>query len=160
MRDRGGYGRVVPDICGDVGIVGCADALEFAERVGGIESGVGKRLGKQITQAEYAEARREKSGSKKKREKREKNRAPNRVGINSDRSLQTLYGFDCWDWGILMMTSLGLARPSSSRAMDSILWGSVLRDLTSSESSAFSLARRLMSDCTRSISNLVRRMAR
>ena len=50
MRDCGGYGRVVPDICGDVGIVGSADALEFAERVGGIESGVGKRLGKKIMQ--------------------------------------------------------------------------------------------------------------
>jgi len=62
-------------------------------------------------------------GAKKTREKkREENRPPDPVGINSDRSLQKLYGFDCWDWGILMMTSLGLARPSSSRAMDSILW--------------------------------------
>jgi hypothetical protein len=46
--------------------------LEFAERVGGLDSGVGKRLGKKITQgAEYAEPRREKSGGKK-NERKEK----------------------------------------------------------------------------------------
>ena len=72
MRDCGGYGRVVPDICGDVGIVGRADALEFAERVGGIESGVGKTTGKKDNaEALSALSRAEKRvGAKKTREKR------------------------------------------------------------------------------------------
>ncbi len=37
MRDCGGYGGVVRDICGHAGIVGGADAMECTERVGGIE---------------------------------------------------------------------------------------------------------------------------
>src|SRR6266481_8021674 len=47
MRDCGGYGGFVRDICGDAGIVGGADAVECAERVGGIESGdqsIGSKL--------------------------------------------------------------------------------------------------------------------
>src|SRR6266481_5580623 len=139
MRDCCGYGGIVRDICGDVGIVSVSDAAKG-------RGSVRPRCKTDIWGTSE--------------ERREENRPPDWVGRNSDRSLQKLYGFDCWDWGILMMTSLGLARPSSSRAMDSILWGSVLRDFTSSESSAFSFARRLMLDWTRSISCLVRRMAR
>jgi hypothetical protein len=44
----------VRDICGDAGIVGGADAIEFAERVGGVSEeraeGTGKKAGKKTTQ--------------------------------------------------------------------------------------------------------------
>src|SRR6516225_9435842 len=55
-----------------------------------------------------------------------------------------------------MITSPGLASPSSSRAIASILCGSDFSDFTSSDSSAFSLFSRTISPCTRSISSLVR----
>ena len=87
MRDCGGYGGVVPDICGDVGIVGCADALEFAERVAGIERSRKKIRKKDNTEAMSTPGRAEKEWEQKKREKREQNRPPDRARINSDRSL-------------------------------------------------------------------------
>ena len=50
MRDCTGYGGAVRDIFGDAGIVGGADAMEFAERVGGVSArrpeAAGKRAGK------------------------------------------------------------------------------------------------------------------
>jgi len=71
MRDCGGYGRVVPDICGDVGIVGCADALGFAERVAGIEKSRKKIRKKDNTEAMSTPRRAERRvGAKKTREKR------------------------------------------------------------------------------------------
>ena len=49
MRDCGGDGGAMRDICGDAGIVGGADAVEFAKGVGGVERAVEKD-GKGITQ--------------------------------------------------------------------------------------------------------------
>jgi hypothetical protein len=46
MRDCGGYGGAVRDICGDAGIVGGADAMEFAERVGGVSERRPEETGK------------------------------------------------------------------------------------------------------------------
>ena len=72
VRDRAGYSRALRDICGDVGIVGCADALGFAERVAGIE-----RSRKKIRKKHNAEAlstlrRAEKRVGAKKNERKEK----------------------------------------------------------------------------------------
>src|SRR5262249_33136596 len=70
------------------------------------------------------------------------------------------YGFRESFWlcpcGILIITSPGFANPNPSRAIFSILFGSVRNSCTSSASSAFSLFKRAMSFCTFSISCLVR----
>jgi len=50
MRDCGGHGGVVCDLCGDVGIVRGADAMEREEGVGGVSETrpeeTGKKAGK------------------------------------------------------------------------------------------------------------------
>src|SRR6516225_5175445 len=55
---------------------------------------------------------------------------------------------NCCDCGILMITSPGLARPNSSRAIFSILRGSLFSSLTSSCSCTFSLLSRFISAFT------------
>src|SRR5207244_1555215 len=67
---------------------------------------------------------------------------------------------NCSDCGILMITSPGLARPNSSRAIVSILRGSLFSSLTSSSSCTFSLLSRSLSAFTFLISCCVRRIAR
>jgi hypothetical protein len=49
VRDCGGYGGAVRNICCDVGIVDGADAMEFAERVAGVRR-LPREMRKRITQ--------------------------------------------------------------------------------------------------------------
>src|SRR5437016_7135985 len=67
---------------------------------------------------------------------------------------------NCSARGILMMTSPGLARPNSSRAIFSILRGSVFSSLTSCSSCRFSLFNCSRSVVTFLISSCLRRMAK
>src|SRR5215472_14446267 len=86
--------------------------------------------------------------------------------LGGPHNVEKAQGFDagscgnCCDCGILMITSPGLARPNSSRAIFSILRGSLFSSLTSSSSRRFSLLSRSISAFTFLISCCVRRIAR